>query len=228
VPVKNASRRIGLWRTKRLGASVLVVLSMTAGGCVPDSGDPPDPVLVWPDGEPDGPLEENEWVRAARAAEVAYSRAVNAADFSQGAIVDTWDEYAVRRVASRLEGQMSRGNASVHLGPAPLLPVAVDVAEDGKSALVAACVDAYQRMPSTDDGNVWPNVRLYEIELGADGRRRYSGGGGDGAPYYFADGSELTPEYCADKSIPRAIFDPAPDLAAFGEKWGEGAHVPTP
>lgn len=213
-------------RLRREAAAVLVVL-VVVGACEsPPSA--PDPVLVWPAGEPQGSLESDEWVKAARAAELAYARASNTADFSHSSAATTWDSYLLERAAARLQGALVSGTTRVHLGPRPFTPLAVEVADDGKSAIVATCVDTYQLLPAEDDGNRWPNTELYLLELGSDGHRRIVGSVTDRDPFVLPDGAALTADYCDGVNIPRAVFDPAPDLAELEKKGRDDVVLPSP
>lgn len=129
--------------------------------------------------------------------------------------------------AVQLRGPLLHGTAHVHLGPQPFAPVAVEVSPDQESALVAMCVDRPQLRPAEDDGNRWPNTRVYRLEVGEDGHRRVVGNL-DHEPFVLPDGSELTPEYCDDVEIPRAVFDPEPDLETLSAKSEDDVIPPSP
>jgi len=202
----------------RLGLVVVVSLTAVIVAACADSEPAADPVLVWVDGEPTGPLESDPWVRAVRAAEVAFARASNVADFSRPDLVDSWTYFRIGGFVSRVEGDLLYGTPKVYPGPRPLAPVAVRVADDGKSAEVAACVSQRETLPPENDGNRWPNDAVYWVELMNDGHRRVLAAGPRPEPFLLADGTELTAEYCDTVPIPRAVFDPVPDLAVLAEK----------
>ncbi|MCC2314197.1 hypothetical protein [Cellulomonas xiejunii] len=202
----------------RLGLIAVVSLTAVIVAACADSEPAADPALVWVDGEPTGPLESDPWVRAVRAAELAFARASNVADFSRPDLVDSWTYFRIGGFVNRAEGELLHGTPRVYPGPRPLAPVAVRVADDGKSAKVAACVSQRETLPAENDGNRWPNDAIYTVELMVDGHRRVRDAGPPLEPFLLADGTELTAEYCDTVHIPRAVFDPAPDLAALAEK----------
>lgn len=198
------------------------------GGCTGTGDDPPPrPELVWSDGEPAGELESDEWVLAVREAEFARAWAHNVADFSLPAMTSTWDEFTIDSFASRLRGDLLYGRARVYVGPRPITPMLVRVDDDGQRAMVAACVGGDEMDPPYDDGNTWPKVAYYVLELGADGHRRKTGGHYPEQPLILPDGAELTDEYCETVTIPRAVFDPPPDLDALQHKKRDDVVVPT-
>ncbi|UUI71497.1 hypothetical protein [Cellulomonas xiejunii] len=195
--------------------------------CGPAEEVPPaKPELVWIGGPPDGPLESNEWVRVVREAEFAYAWASNAADFSLPALTSTWDDFAVRSLEAAVRGDLLHETPHVYLGPRPVAPVAVQVDEDHGGAVVAACVGAPQAHPPRDDGNRWPDVEFYLLELADDGGRFVTGGHTPTLPFVLPNGAELTPEYCDGVPIPRATFDPPPDLDALSAKGPDGVVPP--
>lgn len=216
-------RQVRLWRATTLG-----LLLGLLGGCAGTAEDrTPRPELVWLDGEPVGDLESDEWVRAAREADFAHAWAHNVADFSLPTMAATWDNFSIERFAWRLEGDLLHERARVYLGPRPMTPVLVQVDDDGKGAMVAACIGAYETQPPYDDGNSWPQVGYYLLELTADGQRRMTGGHHPERPLVLPDGTELTAEYCNAVTIPRAVFDPEPDLDALARKGKDDVVFPT-
>ena len=207
-------------------AALGVVLLAAVGACAADEP-PPRPELRWVDGEPTGALEADPWVQAVREAEFAYAWAASVADFSLPALTSTWRDFAVRNAASQVEFDVVHRTPRIHVGPQAVLPLAVDVSEDGRRAEVAACVGAPETRPPVDDGNRWPNVGVYSVELGDDGHRRITGVGLPLSPYVLPDGAVLTPEYCDPLSIPRAVFVPEPDLEALSKKRRDDVVLPS-
>lgn len=197
------------------------------GGCAWTEEPPPRPELVWVDGAPTGELESDEWVQAAREADFAHAWASNVADFSLPTVTSSWNDFAIKSFVSHVEADLLHGRASVFLGPRPMAPVLVQVDDDGKRALVAACVDALETQPAYDDGNDWPLVRYYLLEMTEDGERRMARGRSPQEPFILSDGTELTDDYCDTVPIPRAVFDPAPDLEALARKDMDDVVAPT-
>ncbi|MBO3089409.1 hypothetical protein J4038_14105 [Cellulomonas sp. zg-ZUI40] len=179
-------------------------------------------------GAPQNPLHSDEWVRAVREAEFTYAWASNTADFSLPELTAAWDDFTIRSFAATVQSELLHETPHVILGPLPLLPVAVDVSKDGSSAIVAACIDALETQPRRDDGNRWPDVAFYLVEQAADGSHRVSSAEAPSEPFILSDGAELTPEYCDGVTIPRAIFDPAPDLDALSKKSRDDVVLPAP
>lgn len=216
------------WRLPTWGyavAAAMLCASLTACGST-DAAPAVKPELVWVDGPPFGALESDEWVRAVRDAEFALAWASNEADFTLPEVRSTWDNFSIDSFATSVQADLLHGTPRVYLGPAPVAPVAVQVDDDGKRADVAACVDAVEMLPSYDDGNDWPLLRYYSLELTESGERRMARGRPPHEPFYLPDGSELTDEYCKTLTIPRAVFNPAPDLEALARKDRDDVLVP--
>lgn len=208
-------------------AIAAVLLLWPLGACSPTDGAPQvRPSLTWVDSPPSGELESDEWVEAAREAEFARAWAANTADFSLPAVISVWDIDTIHDFAATVQSDLLRGTPHVQLGPRPLTPVGVEVDEDGKGAVVAACVDDVEMQPPYDDGNDWPLVRYYPLELADDGHRRIARGRPPEEPFILSDGTELTNEYCKTLTIPRAVFDPVPDLDALARKEKDDVVVP--
>lgn len=208
----------------------VMAVGLTIGmvsGCAGEQEPPPRPELVWVDGAPTGELESDEWVRAAREADFAEAWASNVADFSLPALSSTWNDFAIESFVSRVEADLLHKRPRVYLGPRPMAPVLVAVDDDGRGAVVAACVDALDTKPADDDGNDWPLLRYYPLELTTDGERRMARGRSPQEPFTLPDGTELSDDYCDTLAIPRAVFDPAPDLEALARKDMDDVVAPT-
>lgn len=209
------TRRVREWRHTdrpvRAAASVAAALAVVAlgAGCSQEPEEPP--AIVWVDGEPDGPLEEDPWARTVRVGEEAYTYARNTGDFTQPQLIDSWGYGRILQLATRVRGQVQSKRSRVELGPQPFAPLIVREEDDGRRALVIGCADAPQWFPAYDDGNRWPLVIEYLVELSDDGHRRIIGASVPPEPVALEDGTELTPEYCDTVKIPRAVFDPPPD-----------------
>lgn len=196
------------WRLASTGAAAFAMV-VSGAGCAKAPAEPPP--LVWVDGEPDGPLEDDPWVRMVRAGEAAYTYARNTGDFTRPELVDSWDYAQVSSLAGRVRGQVQSKRPRVELGPQPFAPLSVREEDDGRRVYVVGCSDAQQWSPPYDDGNRWPAVIEYLIEMDDDGQGRIIGSSPPLEPVLLDDGTELTPEYCDDVPIPRAVFEPAPD-----------------
>lgn len=214
------------FRASRLAiAAVLLLWPLSA--CTPTVGAAQArPALIWVDGLPSGELESDEWVKAAREAEFTRAWAANTADFSLPAVTSVWDADTIHDFAAAVQIDLLRGAPHVQLGPRPIAPVVVQVDDDGKGAVVAACVDAVEMQPPYDDGNDWPLLRYYPLELTESGERRMARGRPPEEPFVLPDGTELTHEYCKTMTIPRAVFDPLPDLDALARKDRDDVVVP--
>ena len=211
------------------GAALVVLLLGALGGCATaDPATEPEPELEWVEGEPQGPLESDEWVQAVRAGEFAYAWAANVADFSLPALAMTWDEVSIGSFASSVQSDLLFQTPHVHVGPRPLVPLAVEVSADGRSAEVATCVAARELRPARDDGNRWPDARAYSVQLHDDGHRRITRIGPVRSPYVLPDGAELTTGYCDALTIPQAVFWPEPDLEALSRKGRDDVVLPSP
>ncbi|UUI71536.1 hypothetical protein [Cellulomonas xiejunii] len=160
-------------------------------------------------------------------AETEFALASNVADFSRPELLNSWTYFRVADFAGAVRGDLLYGTPKVYTGPLPFAPVEVRVADDGKSAEVAACIDNQEILPSQYDGNRWPNAVVFWVDLMDDGLRRVRAVGPPPEPFRLADGTELTAEYCDTVPIHRAVFEPVPDLAALGEK-DRGDVVPPP
>jgi len=209
------------------------VLAMTAVGIVSlascSAEEPPKatPELVWNDAQPDGPLESDPWVRAIRAGHLAFGLAANAADFSDRDLTSSWRPTDVDQFVTTAQGELLRGNAKVYLGPLPFAPLAVEVQEGGTAARVAACIDDYDTLPREPaDGSRWPTPLIYFVELTGDGQRRIVGAERPSEGFTLPGGAELTPEYCDGVPIPRATFDPPPDLETLSKKGRDDVVPP--
>lgn len=212
--------------TRRAIAAALLLVPL--GACSPtDAAPEPRPTLIWADAQPSGELESDEWVKAVREAEFTRAWAANTADFSLPALTSVWDTDTIHDFAATVRSDLLRGTPHVYLGPRPLAPVAVAVDDDGKGAVVAACVDASDMRPPYDDGNDWPLLRYYPLELTESGTRRMARGRPPQEPFILPDGNELTHEYCKTLTIARAVFDPAPDLEALASKEMDDVVLPT-
>ena len=203
------------------------VLAGSLAGCA-DPEPVPDPVLVWVDGEPDGPLESDPWVRAVRAAELAAVLALNSGDFAREDLAATWHPSTIDKFADEVGYAARDDEAEVFLGPWPFTPLLVEVADDGRKAEVVGCSDAYEKVQEVprSDGIRWPTVTVQYLDLGTDGQPRLFGGGSPVEDYILPDGALLTPEYCDTVPIARGVLDPPPDLEVLKAKSRDDIILP--
>lgn len=180
------------------------------------------------EGQPQGPLDADEWVGVVREAEFAYAWAYSIADFSLPELAATWDDFTIARFAATVQSDQLYKTPHVFLGPMPIAPLAVEVGSDGGSAVVATCIGARQIQPPRDDGNRWPRVAYYVVERLEGGTHRVSTTKAPRVPYLLADGAELTDDYCDGITIPRAVFNPPPDLEALSSIGLDDVILPTP
>ncbi len=208
-------------------ATVLLVAVLSASCAAQEPV--PAPVLVWEDGEPDAPIESDPWVRALREGLTAHAHASNTADFTDPAVSTRWSHSQLFRSMSWLQRDLLSGTPKVFLGPEPFTPLMVTPADDGTSAHVAGCLGPADTMPpSADDGLTWPDAVVFIVRLSVDGHRRIVGTLPRSERAVLPDGTELTPEYCEGVPLPRAVFDPAPDLEALAAKGRDDVLGPNP
>jgi len=212
-----------------LSVAIILAPAMSVGACA--TQDVPRPVVTpeisWQGGPPDGELERDPWVRAVRAGELAFATASNAANFTDESLAHTWSDSAVLWMADLARADLDHGSAYVALGPRPLMPLAVELDEGGRGALVAACADdlAVAREQPSDDRQ-GHHARVYRLELGHDGGRRIVGSNAPGEDFRLPDGELLTDDYCISAPITRGLFDPAPDLEPLLELDGDDVIAP--
>jgi hypothetical protein len=99
----------------------------------------PRPEVVWPDGQPAGPLESDPWVQTVRTSYLEMDVAITTRDFRSQALRDTTAPRIRRETRDYLE-DAARDKAWVFTpGPRPMVPIHVDVAPDYRSATVITC-----------------------------------------------------------------------------------------
>ena len=214
---------------------LLVCLSaLLVSGCGDGAPTPVETADVrWDESAPSGSLEEDPWVRAVRAGELAYAAAVNGSDFTDTSMVGTWRADHLHWFASTAARRLDEGRAFVVLGPRPFTPLAVEFQPSGAEAMVLGCANdlAILPVPVDEYEEPWPKAFEFRLERGDDGQRRITGVGGLGEPYTLSTGEELTDEYCASVEIAHGVFDPPPDLAALEDLRGSdlvGPPSPSP
>ena len=213
---------------RRLGA-LLAITGVAAVAACSTGSPPPAPEVAWEGEAPQGPLESDPWVSAVRAGLVAFGVAANSADFSDPSLTSTWSRTQISRFVTSAQGDLLHGTAKVYLGPLPFVPLAVEVADDGASARVVVCIDQYETLPARHpDSSRWPMPSSFVVELSEEGDRLIAGTEQLPEPFLLLDGSELTPEHCDRVPIPRARFEPPPDLSVLADKGRDDVKQPPP
>jgi len=222
--------RVLVRRAASAGATIsLLVL----GGCSSEAPRPvPTPSISWQGAAPAGDLEGDAWVKALRESAVALAAATNAANYTDESLLRTWDEGLVLRAAERARDSLDHGSASVALGPRPFTPVHVQLLDAGQRADVWMCTEPMPTLEVTLsevtpsellDG---PVARLYGLRLDADGQRRLTGAIPPDERHVLPDGQRFDDDYCDSVPIPRALFEPAPDLEALLDLDGDDVVAP--
>ncbi|PUB28736.1 hypothetical protein C8K30_103157 [Promicromonospora sp. AC04] len=205
-------------------AVVLIAIALipTGGGSVEPGS---RPKVVWPAGEPTGPLEDDPWVQAVRTSYLELDIAVATRDFGAPALRDTaWNIQSDTK--DSLEEAALDKKWVFSSGPRPLIPIYVNEAPDGRSATVIVChaagwyVTAENPEPPTDPIGVLDEMWL-TLE---DGNRTVDQGREVDADVVLnrmgaevAEAAEplLDPREesdCLLDDAPRGYFDPAPDV----------------
>ncbi|MFC4629589.1 hypothetical protein ACFO6V_15185 [Promicromonospora alba] len=211
-------------RTHHVGAALITGLALALTGCGSVKPDP-RPEVIWPDGEPTGPLEDDPWVQAVRTSYLELDIAIATRDFSAPALRDT-APIIRRETHAHLEDSARERAWAFTPGPRPLIPIHVDEAPNGKSATVITCyaadwyITAEDPEPPTDPRGVLLDIPV-TIE---DGRRMVEPGVllnddvvMNTMDAEVAEAAEpfLDPREdrnCLLDDAPRGYFDPAPDV----------------
>ena len=206
---------------------------LVLGGCSPEAPRPvPTPSIAWQGAAPAGDLEGDVWVKALRESMVALAAATNAANYTDESLLRTWDEGLVLQAAHRARGSLDHGTASVALGPRPFTPVHVQHPEGGKRADVWMCTEPMPTLEATPSESTHPDLlaepeaRIYGVRLDADGQRRLTGAIPPDERHVLPDGQQFDDDYCGSVPIPRALFEPAPDLEALLRLDGDDVIAP--
>ena len=213
----------------------LVAFLVALGGCSAAASarnaeaSPPRPSLVWVGRVPDGPLENDRWVQAVRAGELARVRAWSSGDLADEALRVLWGGRRVAWMRESLATQIRSGDLTVELGPRPFLPLIVQVAQDGSRATVRGCAERPQIFgwiePYSFDLSVrYPAPYVYELRRDAVGNMQIHDARpmeheldadpetGEPSLRTLPDGTELTLALCRTVQIPRGVLDPPPDV----------------
>lgn len=209
-------------RIHSVGAALLLAsLALTGCGSVePD----PRPEVVWPDGKPAGPLEDDPWVQAVRTSYLELDIAIATRDFSAPELAET-DSSAIRSTMDYVESAARNEEWVFTPGPRPLIPIHVDEAPDGKSATVIVCratdwyITAENPEPPTNPIGILDEMRL-TLE---DGRHKVDLGVFLDEDIVMNRSAELAEAAeplldprensdCLLDDAPRGYFDPPPDV----------------
>lgn len=119
------------------------------------------PEVVWTEGKPDGPLEDDPWVEAVRASDLELEIAITTRDFTAQALYETTDQTVIDDTLDNLEVAADLGEWWSSPGPRPMIPIQVHEAPGGTSAAVFVCrangwpVDAGSPVPDDLHGGLY-------------------------------------------------------------------------
>lgn len=183
----------------------------------------PRPEVVWPDGQPTGPLESDAWVQAVRTSSFELDVAIATRDFSAQALRDTAPR--VRRETRDYLEDAARDEAWVFTpGPRPMIPIHVDEAPDGRSATVITCsaADWYVSAEHPEAPTDPPGTLLETRVVFEDGRRKVDQGEAlDEDAVMNTMGA-----FIAEAAEP--FLDPREDSTCLLEDAARGYFVPPP
>lgn len=178
------------------GWAALLLAGVALVGCTPAAA---APEVAWENGPPTGELEQDPWVAAVRASDLALNTAWVTRDYTTDDVRSTTISADIDLFASSQINRAEGGRFATPPGPTPMIPLSVDE-ESETQAVVKVCkatnwyLDAEQpSVPSTLDGEV------FEHRVVRDGDDRRVGAG---AP---------TAEECDLSEASIGLFDPQPD-----------------
>lgn len=216
---------------RRAGPATIALLVL--GGCSSTAPQPvPTPSIAWQGAAPASDLESDAWVKALRESTVALAAATNAANYTDRSLLRNLDEGLVLRAAQRARDRLDHGSAYVALGPQPFAPIDVQLVDGGQRADVWVCTKPMPTLEATPSESTHsdllaePVARVYGVRLDADGQRRLTGAIPPDERHVLPDGQVFDDEYCGSVPIPRALFEPAPDLEALLRLDGDDVIAP--
>ena len=209
----------GVFRGVVVVAGCVVMAGCSDGPLPPE----PRPEVLWVEGEPSGPLEDDPWVRAVRAADLENQVAITTRDFSRP-VLEEISGGMVGRTYADVQHGVRVEEWIFSPGSTPMIPVHVEEAADGQSATVAVCVAVDWRL-TADDPEPPTDLRgalvLREVSL-VEGERSVDFGGaliGEDAARRGL-GADVVDEYldpregstCKLDDAAVGLFDPQPDV----------------
>jgi hypothetical protein len=200
----------------------MLAVAMTLTGCTTKALPPADrPEIIWPDGEPEGPFEDNPWVQAVRESDAELMIAQVTRDFSSEKLGESSTGSLIHSRLNNIRERAEDEKRAFPLGPTPMIPMYVE--DHATGATVYACTAQSFSVTAEDPGPGEPLLGWIEIfELVQEGGRRkvdYSGiGTVEGAEYElgedvvapFLDDREDSDCNLDDAKI--GLFDPQPDV----------------
>ena len=221
---------------------VCLVVTGVVSGCTPTDSRPiPNliPDVVWPEGEPTGPLESDPWVQALREYALVTGAARLSLNYSDPALLTVaTEEYLVPYYPqNNAHYHLSETNKDsysftrVPLGPMSFLPLEVNLTS-GSTADVVVCIGFE---PFVVDGKTYVSTNtpalplVYMMELGDDGFRRvYDSRIGPFIPALPGSEREGGLGTCEGGGwtdlIKPALFSPLVDEQAWWDKGTEAIH----
>jgi hypothetical protein len=180
----------------------MLAIALVGGlaGCTPSAPSAPTPLpsSSWTGDAPDGPLEADAWVQAARASLEAQAIAQNQNDFSLPSLTDsTGADLRSRLYRDARDTVLAGKRTAVLPGPTPFLPTDV-IAESESSASVQGCIATVW---SSDDGTAPTTLEPYGIEFRMEL---------EGDHRVITLNTEKGSIDCSDVDLPIALFDPKP------------------
>lgn len=210
-------------RRTSVAASIACLSALLLAGCFSQpTYEHPD--VVWQNGEPTGPLEDNPWVQAAvRASDLEMATAGATLDFSSEALYATTAGGHVARYRSAMDTSAQKEEWSYPPGPTPMIPIHVEESPSGNSANVTLCrargwLVSAEAAEHTDD----PNGGLVKEEVTRNGEEFIVDQGpgltaeiamkqfGADAIEPFLD--DRPDRVCSLKGAAIGLFDPQPDV----------------
>jgi hypothetical protein len=184
-----------------LTAALAAVTAFSLASC---GYDVDSPAVVWPDGEPAGPWEDDPWVQAVREADLQFAIAAVTLDYTSEGLADVVGVESAADSALGRQADSFRERWGYPIGPRPMVVLDVEESEDGSSAIVSVCqdlnwwIDPDQPEPPDElNGTPWQR----EVTLDEEGNRTVAYYGGGSGPDATCDMSEAA----------RGYFDPLPD-----------------
>ncbi len=163
------------------------------------------PDIVWPDGMPNGPYDNTEWVEALRARDVAREVALMTLDFSDRTYVKIWGYREAQKMAEQFEDTRSIKNAvkdygfvlTPYFAGPPGLTVLDQFETSDSEVVLVVCNDRSDLAEGLRD------VETVTITRDSDGRYRFGP-----APDEVTKRSSSYQEECDAAEIRLGYFDP--------------------
>lgn len=211
---------------QRPAAAVLVAATgVILAGCSQPTVPPAErPEVVWTDGEPAGPLEDDPWVQAVRASDLELSIARVTLDLTEPGLVETNTSSQISWLFGSIEATAESEGMAYPPGPTPMIPVHVEESGDGESATVLMCAPVAWTVTADETEPENPlrgRFDWYDLVM-EDGRRKLDSiGAGNIEGSEHAVGKQALEPFLDDREdsdctlddAKVGLFDPAPDVS---------------